>query len=260
MAFGLKYFLQTGDIMTNIKIWYLYNSGFAIKLNNKLLIFDYYLDDASALSRGLDSGVIRKDDLEGLSVYVFVSHNHYDHFNRVIFSWEQWGNAAEIHYILSSDIDAPKLPSVTILEPNAQKIIGEVFITSLKSNDEGIAFFLEVDNIHIFHSGDLNWWNWSDETDEWKKNIESTYKLELSKLKPHPIDIAFIPVDPRLDKNYALSLQYFSREIAPPNCLIFPMHFRDKLEVFEQLEKEGYLENKSILPINSRGQLFEIIL
>lgn len=246
--------------MTNIKIWYLYNSSYAIRIHDKLLVFDYYLDEPASLNKGLEAGVIRKEDLEGLKIYVFVSHSHYDHFNRVIFSWEKWDVASEIHYILSSDIDAPKIPSVTILKPDEQKIVGEIFITTLMSNDEGIAFYINTDNISIFHSGDLNWWNWSDEKEEWKKNIEAAYKMEMTKLKPHPIDIAFIPVDPRLDKNYALSLQYFTREIAPSNCLIFPMHFRDKLDVFEQLERDGYLENKSILPITKRGQLFEIFL
>ena len=73
--------------MSNARITYLYHSGFVVETQNHVLVFDYYLDDVDAgKKRGIDAGVISLSDLpKNKKITVFVSHNHGDHFNPVIF-------------------------------------------------------------------------------------------------------------------------------------------------------------------------------
>jgi L-ascorbate metabolism protein UlaG (beta-lactamase superfamily) len=242
-----------------MKIWYLYNSSFAVKINNKLLIFDYYNNLPYDTVESLNGGVIRPEDLKDLDVYVFVTHRHHDHYNKVIYTWQEENIAHKITYILSHDIEDVTCNNVHFLEPHQDCMIDDLRILTLKSNDEGISFYIQVDEVNLFHSGDLNWWRWEEESDEWKNRIEVLYKTEIGKLKGLPMELAFIPVDPRLERNYALSLEYFTEKIMPEHCTIIPMHFGDQYGVFEQLKIDGYLENKNILTISKRGQMFEII-
>ena len=76
------------DIKSEAEIWYLYNSGFAVKTANHFLIFDYYLDSAKGNERCLENGVINTNEIKDLDVIVFVSHKHPDHFNPLIFDWQ----------------------------------------------------------------------------------------------------------------------------------------------------------------------------
>lgn len=242
--------------MKNIKLWYLYNSGFAIKLNNKFLIFDYYNDTPFGNMTGLDAGVITPNVLEGSQVYVFVSHAHYDHHNEIIYTWKN--NDIDITYIISDDVKPINDKDIYYLKPNMDYNIKDLNITTLKSNDEGIAFYINLDDFYIFHSGDLNFWRWESESKQWNKDIENAYKSEISKLINLPIDIAFIPVDPRLENNYDLSLKYFIENIKPDNCTIVPMHFGDNYKVFDYLTRDGYMKNDDIITISKRGQSFII--
>lgn len=245
--------------MKSIKIWYLYNSGFAIKTNSTLLVFDYYNNTPYDSDESLDGGVIREEDLLGLDVYVFVTHRHHDHYNKVIFSWQKFNSANKLTYILSDDVEKINGENIHYLAPHQDCFIDDLKIKTLKSNDEGIAFYIQLEDLNLLHSGDLNWWNWEDESEEWKAGIERSFKSEIQKIKGLPLELAFIPVDPRLEHNYALTLNYFMKNIMPEHCTIIPMHFGDAYNVFDQLKEDDYLENKNILTISRRGQMFEII-
>ncbi len=68
------------------QIWYLGHSGWAIRTENHLLIFSYE-----------GHGLRIKEPVQTLggenrSLWVFVSHEHIDHFTPEIFEWEkaQW--------------------------------------------------------------------------------------------------------------------------------------------------------------------------
>lgn len=242
--------------MKDIRIWYLYNSGYAIKIDKKLLIFDYYKDTPIEGGTGLDGGVIRKADLEGLQTYVFVSHRHHDHYNKVIYDWKAQNPSLRISYILSDDVEEIGVDDYLSCAPNQDYHLHDLKIKTLKSNDEGISFYVQVDGLNIFHSGDLNWWRWEGEPDEWNDAIESSYKRELEHLKGLPLDFAFIPIDPRLEKNYSLSLKYFTKNIMPPHCILFPMHFGDSLDIFSQLKEDDLLLD-NLKVIHQRGQRFD---
>lgn len=82
---------QTG---TGADVWYLGANGWAVKIGQKLLIFDYQEQTdpsppAPGEARNLDRGYVNADEPGTFETYVFVTHQHFDHFDQVIFDWSE---------------------------------------------------------------------------------------------------------------------------------------------------------------------------
>ena len=56
------------------QIWYLGHSGWAIQTKSRFLVFDYTVESEPAEPRSLANGHIDPQEIEDLSVVVFVSH------------------------------------------------------------------------------------------------------------------------------------------------------------------------------------------
>ena len=89
------------------EVYHLFHSGTAVRAENKLFVFDYFKDEPQqekALQSSLEKGVIRKDSFKNIDeAYVFVSHSHQDHYNKVIFEWEKYCD--QINYILAAEVE-----------------------------------------------------------------------------------------------------------------------------------------------------------
>ena len=243
------------DMKSKAEIWYLYNSGFAVKTANHFFIFDYYLDTAKGKERSLDSGVINPDKLKDLDVTVFVSHSHFDHFKPLIFDWQK--NIKNIRYVLSHDIkQTDKAAAITIAHPGKEYVVGDVSVCTLNSTDAGVAFLIKADGLCIYHAGDLNWWHWDGEPDADNFQMAQRYKSEINKLKNKHIDLAFVPLDPRLDENYLLGLDYFME--VTDTALAIPMHFSNDYSVFEKFENDerAVPYRDKVARISCRGEHF----
>jgi len=72
---------------------YIFHSGFVLETEQSILIFDYWLDPYDVVYSFLK---------KNKPIYVFSSHFHEDHFNKVIFEWRKQHEG--ITYILSKDI------------------------------------------------------------------------------------------------------------------------------------------------------------
>lgn len=189
----------------NVKINYLYHSGFSVETQHHFLVFDYY------------RGPIQ---LSTKPTYVFSSHSHSDHFNPIIFEWQK--GRSDIHYILSSDIRLPAgAVNTQSLSPYDECRLDDLKIKAYNSTDIGVSFLVECEGIRFFHAGDLNWWYWID-TPAAMKQAEDGFKDEIKIIKGERIDIAFFPVDPRLEKNYSAGAEHFIEEIHPQ--ILIPMH------------------------------------
>lgn len=242
-----------------IKVWYLGHSGFAVSIGNKLLIFDYYLDKSERNERSLSTGVIEPSEIKDKKVFVFASHNHEDHFNPVILSWKEQIN--DIHYFFSYDI--PKKDHgecTTILKNNEVYLKEGLSIQTFKSNDEGIAFLINVDDFNIYHAGDLNWWHWDGEPDDWNNDMAIQFKHEVSLIKNHPIDVAFLTADPRLESAELMGITWFLNEVDVN--IAFPMHFGDDYTIMDRIKNDTSKNPalKKVKTISHRGDCFTIIL
>jgi len=131
-------------------IWYLKHSGWAIKTKSAVLVFDCWDNDPPPDEKLLANGHIRPEALKDLPVYVFVSHEHADHFDPQIFEWRKV--IPNITYIFGFEPEAKE--GIVSLAPRVQKKIGPLTVTTIKSNDAGVGFAVQVDGLTIFHAGD----------------------------------------------------------------------------------------------------------
>lgn len=206
----------------DVKIHYLYNSGFAVETANHLLIFDYWKCGKANLK-----GLLKTEK----DVIVFVSHSHGDHYNPEIFQWVE--SNPGIEYVISSGI-RPGFKSEKIHRLGRYKELqlNDVRIQTFGSTDMGVSFLVNVDGVALFHAGDLNWWDWYDDTEENNRDMAARFKSEISRIKGHKIDIAFFPVDPRLKDSYRLGVEYFMKEVEP--SWLIPMHYGESTFVEEE--------------------------
>ena len=233
------------------KIQYLYHSGFAVQTGKHFLIFDYWQNQPRGA--GLTSGVINPAELKDQDVLVFASHNHPDHFNPEIMSWPK--QLPGIRLILSNDI--PAVPGAYMLSPSQTLNLEDCTVRTLPSNDEGVAFLVDIDDLRIFHAGDLNWWHWEGEPDAYNLDMAESYQAQINALGRIPIDIAFIPVDPRLGKQYAWAVDYLMRTAAVRH--VVPMHFWEDVRVISRLLADPVSAEyrERIVALTKRGQTYE---
>ena len=243
--------IQRKDI--KMDIWYLYHSGFAVKTENHFLIFDYWRDTPKG--GNICDGVINTKELWEEDVIVFASHRHSDHYNRVIERWQR--EIPRCRLILSDDIK--KNDDAIMVSPNKDYRQPDFSFKTFLSNDEGVAFLLNIDDKIIFHAGDLNWWHWDGEPDNWNDEMRDSYQSQIDMLKGLSIDLAFIPVDPRLEAEYYYGIDYLMRTADVKK--VVPMHFGDKHGVVQRLLKDSISEEyrDRILPLMRRGQKAEIL-
>lgn len=231
-------------------VWYLYHSGFAVKTPKHTLIFDYWRDGPG----GLADGVVNPAELAGQDVLVFVSHAHSDHYNPVIKEWQK--ELPGLRYLLSDDV--PTLPGSLMTAPNRSYDSGDFTLKTFASTDEGVAFLVELDGLVIYHAGDLNWWHWSGESESYNAQMSLDYRSQIDKLAGRAIDLAFVPVDPRLGDSYALGIDYLMRTAEVRR--VVPMHFGQNTAVVDRLLQDPVSESyrERILPLTRRGQLAEL--
>ena len=163
---------------------YLHHSGFQIETKHSVLLFDYYTQN------GMFDRV-NEGDFPHKKFYIFVSHGHGDHYDPAILRW-----ADRAHYILSDDVELPKdfKGEVTWVKPHQKLTVDDLEIETLASNDQGVAFVVKVAGKRtVFHAGDLNWWHWNGESEEFNNDIADSYRQEIDLLKGREINVACVP-------------------------------------------------------------------
>lgn len=233
------------------KVWYLAHSGFAVQTESSFLIFDYYLDEPKGGT--IEQGVIDPKELAEKNVIVFVSHNHNDHFNPVVFEWQK--TIPNIRYILSNDI--PEIPNATMIGPDDTVEQEDLVVKTYRSTDEGVAFLVHIDGLAIYHAGDLNWWHWEGEPETYNIKMADDYKKQIDLLAGERIDLAFVPLDPRQERQYDWGVKYLLERNNVP--YVVPMHFWNQPDVIDRLLVEPYMSCHAnrICPLRHRGQYLE---
>lgn len=216
-----------------MKVTYIYHSGYLVETEPATLLFDYYKGKLPAFPA--DKPLI-----------VFASHKHPDHFNLRIFDLQNhpggvtyvFGNDIRLsdRYMERHGIDPAVKSKVHRMSPHTTLSLPaggktEIRIHTLRSTDVGVAFYVESGNDRIYHAGDLNWWHWEGEADDFNQEQERVYQEEIGYLKelleadaknPPVLDVAFVPLDPRLGEAYCYGMDYFLSRI--PVKEVYPMH------------------------------------
>ena len=196
-----------------MKVTYLNHSGILVELKNRYCIFDYYRGELPLLDRDKE-------------VIVFCSHAHEDHYNPLIFELLDERRMC-YQAVLANDIsDEKRLSKIKyrFVEPDkCYQFDGGIQVETLLSNDSGVAFIVSSDEGTIYHSGDLNDWYWEGEPEEDNLELRTIYHAEIGKIKGRHFDVAFVPLDPRLEVHYADGLLYFLENV---DCdAVYPIHY-----------------------------------
>ena len=131
-------------------VWYLGHSGWAVKTQNHLLVFDYWKGDTPPDEPGLANGAINPQELSDAIVTVFASHAHSDHYMPAIFEWRK--TMPKITYIMG--FKPENADGYTLLPNREKKELSGMEIIPIESNDSGQGFFIKVDGVSVFHPGD----------------------------------------------------------------------------------------------------------
>ena len=224
-----------------MKVTYLGHSGFFVEMEDACFLFDYYKGELPEADRGK-------------KLFVFVSHGHYDHYRKEIFSLRD--QYEQVRCLISSDIFVREAEDILSVKPNEETEVLGCRIRTLRSTDEGVAFLLKYRGRTIYHAGDLNWWHWEEETVEYNTAMRRAYQSEINKLQGEKIDLAFVPVDPRLGEQYCWGLDCFMKRTDTKR--VFPMHFWDNYAVFDRLALEKCAQDYEdrIIRIEREGQSF----
>jgi len=228
-------------------VWFLGHCGFAVQTSNHFLIFDYVegqLENSYPKpdTLHLATGYITPEEIKNFKVRVFVTHEHGDHYDPVIFEWEK--SVPDIQYFFGWQ--ASNEPQYHyLLAPRAEWKGDNLEIFTINSHHSGVpevAYLVKVDSLVIYHNGDY----------------QGNYQEDMPylKTKTDSIDLAFIPpVWQEQWVYYRINLELITQ--FQPKA-VFPMHVRvgDENQYFAPFRNtyQSHLqEGQIILTNNMKG-------
>lgn len=189
-----------------MEIRYIYHSAYEILTEKYQLVFDYYKGK-------LDLCTDRKK-------IFFVSHSHHDHY------------APSVHQmadvVVLWDGIMHRDEKTVALGVGEEAVLDDLVIRTSGSTDEGLSFDIELDGRRLIFAGDLNDWNWPDDTPEEEREMHEAFLQHLARFKPEP-DVLFFPIDYRIEDNYDKGVNEAVRQLRPQ--YLFPMHFTAHPEI-----------------------------
>ena len=226
---------QTGDSSTSSSIrpllqkslrngeayvWYLLHCGYAVKTRTKLLIFDYvrstrdFPDTISVQS--LATGRINPSEIRDLDVYVFVSHNHEDHYDPVILDWQE--EVDSLTYIFGWQA-TDDTSHHHLVGPRASLRIGDmdVYTINCRSGVPEVAYLIKTDGLTIFFQGDYR--------------SDSIADIDYLLNKCDTVDMAFLGAHSRRWGDASARIVRIMERLRPR--VVFPMHYGGKEETYQ---------------------------
>lgn len=211
-----------------MQVTYIHHSGFLVETDRFYYLFDY------------EKGPLPEMD-PAKPILVFSSHSHGDHYNPQVFSLLKASGMAVIQAVLSDDIPIPTNVNALPVAPEKEYVLGpQQKLTTFRSTDLGVAFLLEDQGNLIYHAGDLNDWVWDEETDAYNQEMTANYRQQIrllaQKLGHREIDLAFVVLDPRQEKDYDRGLCCFLENI--PVKQVYPMHYWGEPSIIDTFLRE----------------------
>jgi L-ascorbate metabolism protein UlaG (beta-lactamase superfamily) len=212
-----------------MQVIFIHHSCFLVEVDDKVLIFDYF--DGNRINGYTFTGTL-PTYAKDTKIYMFASHKHQDHFDMDILKWSS--RYENIKYILSKDIrispnflkkhgiDERVRERVTFVSADHAYQVDDLEIETLRSTDAGVAYYVKTNGVSLFHAGDLNDWKWEGAGDLINGKQTREFRHQIKKLSDKPINIAFIPVDPRQKGDMFNGMDYFLKHTDAE--FVFPMH------------------------------------
>ena len=219
-------------------VTFLQHASFLVECEKVALLFDY-VEGEVMLPKTKD-------------LFVFASHRHGDHYNKKIFDLPAKA------FVLSSDIPVEDIPRGIVVHrmgPHQRIEVDELVISTLRSTDEGVAFLIEVEGRVIYFAGDLNNWFWEEEGEEYTSRMEREYHEEIDRL-PEAVDLAFVPVDPRLGRWSDLGALDLLERVSVSHLV--PMHMWGEFAVGDALKEALSSHDVEVLAARGTGQIWRV--
>ena len=235
----------------NLLITHYYHSGFSVTDGRTLLVFDYWRGEKGELApdKQLTLKTIQRYD----SVFVFISHEHVDHMDPVVFSWNAAGN---VSYIVSSDM--PVGTRGKRMAPGDSLALSDhVSVTAFDSPDLGVSFLVDFGGVRLFHAGDLNFWHWREEsTMQEIEEADAEFRKAVAPLSREKIDIAFFPVDPRQGTMFEAGANYFILSVKPR--ILIPMHYFHRADTAVDYARTASCRTTEVIALPGYGDRIRI--
>lgn len=209
-----------------MKIHSIYHSGVLVELETLIILIDYYKGDLPIFD-------------QQKPFYVLCSHAHQDHYNPIVYDLTV--NIKEKYFIFSRDIQKKNKQEAIYMRINDTYHDQHLTIHTLQSTDTGVAFLIEAEDKVIYHAGDLNDWQWAEETEQVNKQMHGSFMHEIKKLKNRSIDVGFVVLDGRQEK-YAYSGILETMKMVDISHVV-PIHYS-----FEEAIVERFLHSEEALP------------
>ena len=240
-------------VLPKYLVTHYYHSGFSVACEDAILVFDYWRGERGEVDETIE---LTPEILSAYQqIYVFISHDHPDHLDPIVFSWK---DVPGIQYIVSSDMPVGTrgrrmAPGDTV------DFSDDVSVTAFDSTDPGVSFLVSFKGLQVFHAGDLNFWHWRNEST--MREIEEAdmeFRKALKPLSEHPVDLAFFPLDPRQGAMFEAGINYFILTIRPR--VVVPMHYFHRTEVAMEYSRTASCRTTEVVAMPAYGDLLEVEL
>lgn len=228
-------------------VTYYHHSGFSVASGDVLLVFDYWRGKARKFPEAL--GVTPEILARYNEVYVFISHEHEDHYDEVVYTWDQY---APTTYIIAACL--PEGIRGYRMDKGDELVFSDrLQVKAYGSTDSGVSFLVTLDGMRFFHAGDLNFWHWREVSNARQiQEADDDFRSEVKDIQGEEIDIAFFPVDPRLGMLFDAGANYFMLTVKPR--LLLPMHFWNRSEVIVEFARRNRTRETEIVALTNSGQ------
>ena len=230
-----------------LTVTYYHHSGFSVAMDDILLVFDYWTGEHGELP---EDKRITVDFLKQFrQVYVFISHEHPDHLDPVVFTWR---SEAPVTYIVSADMPVGTRGK-RMAPGDSLTLSPEVSVKAFDSTDLGVSFLVDIQGVHVFHAGDLNFWHWREEsTVKEIEEADDAFRQAVEPIAREKIDLAFFPVDARQGLMYDAGANYFIMCVKPR--LLIPMHFWGRAEIAMEFARRSRCRQTEVMALTRYGE------
>lgn len=230
-----------------LTVTYYHHSGFSVAMDDVLLVFDYWTGEHGELP---EDKRITVDFLKQFrQVYVFISHEHPDHLDPVVFTWR---NEAPVTYIVAADMPVGTRGK-RMAPGDSLTLSPEVSVKAFDSTDLGVSFLVDIQGVHVFHAGDLNFWHWREKsTVKEIEEADDAFRQAVEPIAREKIDLAFFPVDARQGLMYDAGANYFIMCVKPR--LLIPMHFWGRAEIAMEFARRSRCRQTEVMALTRYGE------
>ena len=211
-----------------MRVTYIHHSCFLVETDRFYYLFDYEKGSLPALDTTKP-------------IYVLSSHGHEDHYQPGVFSQLANLGMQRIRAVLSDDIQEPvNVDALQVLPGKTYDLGHEQQLSTFRSTDLGVAFLIEDNQSLIYHAGDLNDWVWEEESDLYNQQMTADYRAQIDllaeKVGSREVDVAFVVLDPRQERDYDRGLCYFIGNV--PVKAVYPMHYWGEPAIIDTFLKD----------------------